>query len=159
MFIVWIVAALAMLAGAYSLLGSETAPALPSLSSASLASNMSQYRAALVTFAQANPSFTGSVPPSSLQPLMSPNIANPLWQNYVTPNSGIAGSTVVVYASSTTASPAIADIEQLAQGSALAGVAFNGDIVSPGNPSVALPVAIAAKVPNGVPVWMAQAYD
>jgi hypothetical protein len=77
----------------------------------------------------------------------------------VVPNTSAAGSLVVVYTTSTSAGAAISGIEQLAGGSALAGVAFNGNVLSPGNPAVPLPTAIAAAVPNGTPVWMAQAYQ
>jgi hypothetical protein len=40
----------------------------------------------------------------------------------------------------------------------LAGAADNGYLVSPGNPPVPLPAALAASVPNGAPVWIGQVY-
>jgi PilM len=159
MYAIWIVVALGMLAGAYALSDSESAPPASSPSAMNLAMNMSQYRQAVVAFATANPSFTGSVPLSGLQPYLGSNSPNPTWQNYVVPNVGYTGSLVVIYASSPTPAGVTQDVERLAQGSALAGVAFNNTVVSPGNPPVALPGEIASGVPNGVPVWMAQAYE
>jgi hypothetical protein len=159
MFLIWIVAALAMLTGAYALLGQQATPLPAGPSPMALATSMSAYRQAVLAFARANPSFTGSVPAASLTPYLGANAANAVWQNYVQPNSGYAGSLVVVYATSTAASPAIVGMEQLAQGSALAGVALGANIVSPGNPAVPLPAALANAIPNGMPVWMAQAYD
>ncbi|WP_175664539.1 type IV pilus biogenesis protein PilM [Burkholderia ambifaria] len=161
MFLIWIVAAFAMLTGAYALLGAEAAPAPLAPSAMALAANMSAYRQAVVAFARANPSFAGSVPAASLAPYLGATVPNPVWRNYVQPNTGYAGSLVVVYAASASASAAAAvdGIEQIAQGSALAGVALGANLVSPGNPAVPLPAALANTIPNGMPVWMAQAYD
>ncbi|MBN3853198.1 type IV pilus biogenesis protein PilM [Paraburkholderia sp. Ac-20340] len=154
MYLIWVVAVLAMLAGAQALIARETAPATPAPGVMSLAQNMAAYRAALVTYALAHPDFAGSVPDAGVTP-------DPLWRNYVAPNAGYAGSVVVVYAASASASAlrVVPEIEALAQGSALAGAAQGGSIVSPGNPAVPLPTAIAAAVPQGAPVWMAQAYE
>jgi hypothetical protein len=165
MFLIWIVAAFAMLTGAYALLGAEAAPAPLAPSAMALAANMSAYRQAVVAFARANPSFAGSVPAASLAPYLGATVPNPVWRNYVQPNTGYAGSLVVVYAASASASAsaaaaaAVDGIEQIAQGSALAGVALGANLVSPGNPAVPLPAALANTIPNGMPVWMAQAYD
>ncbi|OED13577.1 type IV pilus biogenesis protein PilM [Burkholderia sp. A2] len=163
MFLIWIVAAFAMLTGAYALLGAEAAPAPLAPSAMALAANMSAYRQAVVAYARANPSFAGSVPAASLAPYLGATVPDPMWRNYVRPNAGYAGSLVVVYAASASASAAAAaavdGIEQIAQGSALAGVALGANLVSPGNPAVPLPAALANAIPNGMPVWMAQAYD
>jgi len=161
MFLIWIVAAFAMLTGAYALLGAEAAPAPAPLapSAMALAANMSTYRQAVVAFARANPSFAGSVPAASLAPYLGATVPNPVWRNYVQPNTGYPGSLVVVYAASASAAAAVDGIEQIAQGSALAGVALGANLVSPGNPAVPLPAALANTIPNGMPVWMAQAYD
>ncbi|OXI66926.1 pilus assembly protein PilM [Burkholderia sp. AU28863] len=161
MFLIWIVAAFAMLTGAYALLGAEAAPAPLAPSAMALAANMSAYRQAVVAYARANPSFAGSVPAASLAPYLGATVPDPMWRNYVRPNAGYAGSLVVVYAASASAAAAAAvdGIEQIAQGSALAGVALGANLVSPGNPAVPLPAALANAIPNGMPVWMAQAYD
>ncbi|AIO39061.1 putative pilM, PilM [Burkholderia cenocepacia] len=161
MFLIWIVAAFAMLTGAYALLGAEAAPAPLAPSAMALAANMSAYRQAAVAFARANPSFAGSVPAASLAPYLGATVPDPMWRSYVQPNTGYAGSLVVVYAASASAAAAVAadGIEQIAQGSALAGVALGANLVSPGNPAVPLPAALANAIPNGMPVWMAQAYD
>ncbi|CAB3772168.1 type IV pilus biogenesis protein PilM [Paraburkholderia humisilvae] len=158
MYLIWIAVTFGMLAGAYALVSAETAPATPSPSTMHLALNMNQYRQAVVAFAIRNPSFSGSVTQSSLQAFLTSSTPDPVWRNYVTPNGDYKGSLVVVYASSPDAASVVPNIEQIAQGSALAGVALNGTVVSPGNPPVALPDSIAGSVPNGAPVWMAQAY-
>lgn len=156
MYAIWVVIAVAALTGAAALLGSEGAPPA-SPSDMSLAQNLSLYRQALVAYAEAHPSFSGSVPADQI--VLVSGTPDPLWRNYVSPNTGYAGSAVVVYAASATVPAVVADIEQIAQGSALAGVANGGAIDSPGNPQVPLPAGVAARVPNGVPVWMAQAYE
>lgn len=156
---IWIVAGLGMLAGGYALLDFQSTPVPQGPSSMALAMNMSEYRDAVVAFALANPSYTGSVPAASLAPYLGASNANPVWRNYVQPNAGYAGSLVVVYATSASATAAIVGMEQLAQGSAMAGVALGTNIVSPGGPAVALPAVLANAIPNGMPVWMAQAYD
>jgi hypothetical protein len=160
MFMIWIVAAFAMVTGAYALLGQQTAPAPQGPASMALAMNMSEYRQAVVQFVLAHPSFTqGSVPVTSLAPYLGANVPSSMWQNYVELNAGYAGSLVVVYATSAAATAVVPGMEQLAQGSALAGVALGANIVSPGNPAVPLPLTLQNVIPNGMPVWMAQAYD
>jgi hypothetical protein len=161
MYLTWVIVALAVLTGAYALLDAESAPLTQGPSSMALATNMSEYQQALVQFALANPTFAGSVQAAYLAPYLGSVVANPIWMNYVQPNasSGYGGSLVVVYASAVAATVAIPAMEQLAQGSALAGVANGATIVSPGNPPVSLPAALANGIPNGMPVWMAQAYD
>jgi hypothetical protein len=167
MFMTWVIAALTMLMGAYALLGQETllgqeaigGTSSPSASAMALATNMSEYRQAVVRFAHANPSYAGGVPASDIAPYMGANVANPVWQSYVLPNTAYTGSLVVIYPSTTVASDVIIAMEQLAQGSALAGVALGANIVSPGNSAVPLPGALANAIPNGAPVWMAQQYD
>lgn len=156
MYMIWVVVALSTLAGAYALLDSESAPATPAPSDMALALNLSDYRQAVIGYALAHPAFSGSVPAANLQ--MTAGTPDSSWRNYVVPNQDYAGSEVVVYSISTSLSGLAADIEQLAQGSALAGVASNGTIVSPGNAAVPLPGGIATSVPDGVPVWIAQAY-
>ncbi|WP_027793958.1 type IV pilus biogenesis protein PilM [Paraburkholderia acidipaludis] len=159
MYLTWVIVALAVLTGAYALLDAESAPLAQGPSSMALATNMSEYQQALVQFALANPTFAGSVQTSYLAPYLGSVVANPIWMNYVEPNTSYGGSLVVVYASAVAATGAIPAMEQLAQGSALAGVAEGATVVSPGNPPVSLPAALANGIPNGMPVWMAQAYD
>jgi PilM len=156
MYMIWVVISLSTLAGVYALLDSESAPATPAPSEMMRALNLSDYRRAVIVYALAHPAFSGSVPATNLQ--MATGMPDPSWRNYVAPNQGYAGSEVVVYAVSTSLSMLAADIEQLAQGSALAGVASNGTIVSPGNVAVPLPGGIATSVPDGALVWIAQAY-
>jgi len=159
MYLMWAVAALGAIFGAYALLDHGTAPLAPGPSSVALATGMSEYRQAVIAFARQNPTFTGSVSAAALAPFLGANQPAPLWQNYVQPNQDAAGSLVVVYGTQAPAAAAITGMEQLAQGSALAGVALGPSIVSPGNPAVPLPAALANTIPNGMPVWMAQAYD
>jgi hypothetical protein len=159
MYLIWVLVAFGMLGGGYALIDAESAPVPQGPSSMTLAMNMSEYRQAVVAFATANPSFAGSVPAASLQPYLGSIVPNPMWQNYVTPDMGYAGSLVVVYASTAAATAVVPGMQQLAQGSALAGVVLGTSIVSPGNPAVTLPPALANVIPNGMPVWMAQAYE
>jgi hypothetical protein len=155
---IWIVVACSALGGLYELIDAGYLQATPAAATFTLAQSMSAYRAALIAYARSHPEFEGSVPAQTLQALLAPNAVDPLWRNYVSPNASTPGSLVVVYASSASAAPAIAGIETLAGGSAFAGVSLNGAVMSPGNPAVPLPTALASAVPNGVPVWMAQAY-
>ncbi|WP_346778982.1 type IV pilus biogenesis protein PilM [Burkholderia sp. Ac-20384] len=141
------------------LLDGESAPQPLESSSIVFATNMSQYRQAVVAYAIGNPAFVGSVPTTALAPFLGENVPNGLWRNYVQPNTDAAGSLVVVYATAAPAPTVIASMEQLAQGSALAGVALGSTVVSPGNPAVPLPAALVNVIPNGMPVWMAQAYE
>lgn len=157
MYMLWALAFVGMLTGAYTLLGSETNPAMPAAAAVNLASSLSAYRQAVITYALANPGFTGSVPADRLTTLAGTQTTS--LQNYVLPNSGIAGSLVVVYGTSALSGSVAFDIEQMAQGSALAGVAHGGFVQSPGNPQVPLPAVLVNSVPNGAVVWMAQAYD
>src|SRR5262249_13811678 len=148
-----------MLAGGYALVSAETASSTPSPSTMQLAMNMSQYRQAVVAFVNEHPTSFGSVTTASLQPYLGSSTPDAAWRNYVARNADSAGSLVVVYAASRGAANVVPQIEQLAQGSALAGVAFNNTVVSPGNLPVPLPAGLAGSVPDGVPVWMAQAYE
>lgn len=157
MYMLWALAFVGMLTGAYALLGSETHPSMPSAATVNLASSLSAYRQAVIAYALANPGFAGSVAADSLTLPAGTQTAS--LQNYVLPNSGIAGSLVVVYGTSALSGSAAFDIEQMAQGSALAGVKHGGFVQSPGNPQVPLPAALVSSVPDGAVVWMAQAYD
>lgn len=158
MYALWIAISLAMIGGLYSVVDMQYMQATPTLASASLAQSMAAYRQAGVQYALANPDANGVLAANALTSYLASGMANAPWKVYVTPNADIAGSTVVVYTTSSQAASAITGIEQLAFHSALAGVANNGSVVSPGNPSVALPAAIASAVPDGTPVWIAQAY-
>ncbi len=158
MFALWVSAAMIALAGFYALVDTHFVQAAPTVTAMSMAQSMAAYRLAGIQFALANPSTAGNVSSGALGPYLAAGASNALWRVYVAPNSAIAGSTVVVYTTSTAAGAAIAEIEALAFHSALAGAARAGTIVSPGNPAVALPAAVAAVVPDGAPVWMAQAY-
>ncbi|HYS66927.1 MAG TPA: pilus assembly protein PilM [Paraburkholderia sp.] len=158
MYALWIALSMAVITGVYSIVDTHYVQATPTLASASLAQSMAAYRQAAIKFALANPQTSGVVSSGALTPYLAAGMTNALWQVYVTPNSDVAGSTVVIYTTSTSAAPAITGIEQLAFHSALAGVANDGSVLSPGNAAVALPAAIAPAVPNGTPVWIAQAY-
>jgi hypothetical protein len=155
---IWIVVVCGALGGMYELIDAGYVQATPVAATFTLAQSMSAYRTALITYVRSHPEFEGSVPAQTLQPLLAPNAVDPIWQNYVLPNASAPGSLVVVYASSASAAPAIAGIEALAGGSAFAGVALDGTVVSPGNLAVPFPTALVGAVPNGAPVWMAQAY-
>ncbi|HTH62221.1 MAG TPA: type IV pilus biogenesis protein PilM [Paraburkholderia sp.] len=158
MYLLWTVVTLAMLIGAYALFDGESVSATAAPSDMALALNLSDYRQAAMAYVQAHPGAAGSVPGNAL-PLPSGEVPNSAWHNYVAANPGQgAGSEVVVYAASTGMAAVVPGIEQLAQGSMLAGAADNGYLVSPGNPPVALPAAVAAGVPNGAPVWIGQVY-
>lgn len=166
MYVVWVLVAMLALSGAYAVFDSELLQASPNLQSVSLAQSMSEYRQALVAYSLSYPNAQGSVSSAALKPFLSPYAVNPLWQTYIirnngsqgTPNNANHGSTVVVYTTSSAAAVAISGIEQLSQGSALAGVASQGYVVSPGNPAVPLPAALATSIPSGTPVWIAEAY-
>ncbi|MFM0299032.1 type IV pilus biogenesis protein PilM [Paraburkholderia sediminicola] len=155
----WMVFAIACITGVYALVDANYMQATPTMVSVTTAQSMSAYRQALVAYALANPTFVGAVSAAALQPYLSAGTTSGSWLNYVVPNTSSAGSLVVVYTTSASAAAALTGIEQLSGGSALAGVALNGTVLSPGNPAVPLPTAIAAVVPNGTPVWMAQAYQ
>jgi hypothetical protein len=155
----WVVIAIGCVTGVYALVDANYLQATPAVASVSAAQSMSAYRQALVAYVLANPAFEGAVPAAALQPYLSAGAASGPWLNYVAPNTSSAGSLIVVYTTSTSVASALTGIEQLSGGSALAGIALNGSVVSPGNPVVPLPTAIAAAVPNGTPVWMAQAYQ
>ncbi|MEW6343413.1 MAG: pilus assembly protein PilM [Paraburkholderia sp.] len=155
----WIVLAISCATGVYALIDADFLQATPAMAGTSLAQSMSAYRQALMSYALANPGFQGMVSAGALQPYQSAGAASGPWLNYVTPNASSAGSLIVVYTTSVSAASALTGIEQLSGGSALAGIALNGNVMSPGNPLVPLPAAIAAAVPNGTPVWMAQAYQ
>jgi hypothetical protein len=159
MYLLWTVVAFSMLIGAYALFDSENAPATASPSDMALAQNLSDYRQTLMAYVQAHPpGDAGSISATVLQ-LSSGQPPNAAWRNYVQANPGQgAGTEVVVYAASAGMPAVVTGIEQLAQGSMLAGAAYNGNLVSPGNPAVPLPGAVAASVPNGAPVWIGQVY-
>jgi hypothetical protein len=157
MYLLWTVVAFSTLIGAYALFDGESVSATAAPSDMALALNLSDYRQAVMAYVQAHPpGVAGSVPGNVLQ-LSSGEVPNNAWHNYVAANQG-AGSEVVVYAASTSMAAVVPGIEQLAQGSMLAGAADNGYLVSPGNPPVPLPAALAASVPNGAPVWIGQVY-
>ncbi|WP_412025874.1 type IV pilus biogenesis protein PilM [Burkholderia cepacia] len=158
MIAIWVALACGVLGGAYALIDAGYQPTTMSVSGFSLARSMSAYRDAVTRYALDHPAFEGSVPDASLRPLLAPQAIDPLWRNYVAPNADVPGSIVVVYATSAAATPAVTAIERLSNGSALAGVALDGRVLSRGNPAVPLPAALSGAVPNGMPVWMAQAW-
>ena len=154
MYVIWAIVIFGALTGAYALFDSEAMSSTPSAINVNLASSMSVYRQAVVSYALDHPSFNGQVTVSL------PTAQTAPWQNYVMPNSGgITGSLVVVYGVSPSSGAAASQVEQLAQGSALAGVARGGYVESPGNSPVQIPQPLASSVPNGALVWMAQAYE
>ena len=157
MYVIWAIVILGMLTGAYALFDSEAMLSTPSAINVNLAESMSVYRQAVVSYALGKPSFQGQVAASALS---LPAAQTAPWQNYVMPNSGgVTGSLVVVYGVSPSSGAAASQVEQLAQGSALAGVALGGYVQSPGNSPVPIPQPPASSVPNGALVWMAQAYE
>lgn len=158
MIAIWVTLACSVLVGAYALIDAGYQPTSMSVSGYVLAQHMSVYRDAVTHYALDHPAFEGSVPDVSLRPLLAQQTIDPLWRNYVVPNTDAPGSIVVIYSTSVAAAPAVPAIERLAGGSALAGVTFNGTVVSRGNPAVPLPAALASAVPNGMPVWIAQAW-
>lgn len=158
MYLAWVLVAMMALTGVYAMFDAEQLQATPSPTTMGLAQSMSEYRQALIAYALSHPTTQGSVSATQLAPFLAPYATNSLWQTYIAPNSNEAGSWVAIYTTSSSAATAIPGIEQMSQGSALAGVANNGFIVSPGNPAIPLPAAIAAAVPSGTPVWLAQAY-
>jgi len=158
MFALWMAAAMMALAGVYALVDQRFVAGAPTVESMSMAQSMAAYRLAGIQYALANPGAAGTIASGALGPYLASGAANALWRVYVEPNAAVAGSTVVVYTTSAFAGAAIPNIEQMAFHSALAGATHAGTIVSPGNPAVPLPAAVATAVPNGAPVWMAQAY-
>ncbi|MDH6146218.1 MULTISPECIES: type IV pilus biogenesis protein PilM [Paraburkholderia] len=158
MYLIWTVVAFSTLIGAYALFDGESVSTTAAPSDMALALNLSDYRQAVMAYVQAHPGVAGSVPGNVLQ-LSSGEVPNNAWHNYVATNPGQgAGSEVIVYAASTRMAAVVPGIEQLAQGSMLAGAADNGYVVSSGNPAVALPASVTAGVPNGAPVWIGQVY-
>jgi hypothetical protein len=154
MYAIAVVAICAALIAAYTTLTDAQMAFVPAASAQALALNMGEYRQAVIDYVlQAGPGFQGSVPAAKLSAVAN-YMPNPLWANYV------QGNLVVVYATSMPSSEVVSDIATLAQGSVLAGSALNGSEVSPGDatPAIPLPAAIAAAVPNGAPVWLAQVY-
>lgn len=153
MYVFAIFAVMAMLIAGYETFGAEQMTSAYRASTQSLALNMAEYRQSVIDYVLAHPSFQGRVSANQL-PSSAHYAPNALWQNYV------QGNTVVVYATSPVSLELIADIARLSQGSVLAGSAQNGNEVPPGDSSVAipLPAAIAASIPNGEPVWLAQVY-
>lgn len=159
MYALWVLIACGAIAGVYGLVDARYLGDTPAPAAVSFAQNMSAYRQALVAYAIANPGFAGSASAAALAPFSAGITLDPSLRNYVVPNGDAPGSLVVVYTASTTMGGAIAQIETLAGGSAMAGVAHGGSVLSPGNPAVPLPAAIAGAVPDGTPVWMAQAWQ
>lgn len=159
MYALWVLIVCGAIAGVYGLVDVRYLGETPQLGAVGFAQRMSTYRQALVAYAIANPGFAGSASAASLAPFAAGMTLDPSLRNFVVPNSDAPGSLVVVYTTSTAMGGAIAQIETLAGGSAMAGVAHGGSVLSPGNPAVPLPVAIAAAVPDGTPVWMAQAWQ
>ncbi|WP_244101578.1 type IV pilus biogenesis protein PilM [Burkholderia ambifaria] len=155
---IWVALVFGVLGGMYALIDADYQPATMSASGFALAHSMSTYRDAVVRYALDHPEFEGSVTDAALRPLLAPQTIDPLWHNYVAPNADAPGSLVVIYATSAAATPAVTAIERLSRGSALAGVALDGRVVSRGNPAVPLPAALSRAVPDGMPVWMAQAW-
>lgn len=154
MYAIWATVIFVMLTGAYALFDSEALSSTPSSINVNLADSMNMYRQAVVAYALKHPSLTAQVPASNLS---LPATQTAPWQNYVMPNSD-GGSLVVVYGVSQSSGAAALEVEQMAQGSALAGVALGGTVQSPGNPAVPMPSPLANSVPDGAVVWMTQAY-
>lgn len=158
MMAIWVALVCGVLGGMYALIDAEYQPTTMSVSGFALAQSMSAYRDAVMRYALDHPGFEGSVTDAALRPLLAPQTIDPLWRNYVAPNADAPGSLVVVYATAASATAAVTAIERLSRGSALAGVTLDGMVMSRGNPAVPLPAALSRAVPNGMPVWMAQAW-
>lgn len=123
------------------------------VSTQALALNMAAYRQSVIAYVMAHPSFQGAVQDNQLTP--AANYApNPIWQGYVQNNM------VVVYTTSAVSPQLVSEMSKLAQGSVFAGRALNGTEVPPTDSTIAvpLPAGVAGSIPNGSPVWLAQAY-
>lgn len=146
-------AVLAMLIAGYETFVGEQMDVVTTTSTQALALNMAAYRQMVINYAMTHPAFDGAVQSNQLTPVANYS-PNAMWQNYV------QNHTVVVYTTSNVSPEIVTEISQLALGSVFAGRAFNGREIPPSNVSIAipLPAGIAASIPNGSPVWLAQVY-
>lgn len=160
MWMIWILVAMASLAGAYSTMDQVRNPSSPQLHGKDLAVNMAAYRAAVVAYATSTytsyPITATSVSQLALAsylPYWYPPAASGMWSNYID-----SDGTIVIYA---TAKPPVvytADMVNLSQNSQLAGTASTaGTLVSPifGDTGIVLPKPGGALIPAGRPVWLA----
>jgi hypothetical protein len=161
MWMIWIVVAMASLAGVYSAKEQVRNPPSTQLHSADLAVNMAAYRAAVVAYASntyaSYPITATSVSHADLAPYLpywyTPAAAG-MWNNYIDTDG-----TIVIFA---TANPPVvytADMVSLSQNSMLAGTASaTGMLVSPifGDTGIVLPKPGGALIPAGRPVWLAR---
>lgn len=119
-----------------------------------LAASMAVYRAAVRTYAQQHPAFTGAVADTTLaMPVWGGATQPALWRNYIAP-----GGMIVIYAERLPAVGIGAELGVLARGSLLAGMANRSgqriDSAAPG-PAAALPAVPNVVIPDGAPVWLA----
>jgi hypothetical protein len=154
MWMIWILMIMTSIAGYYSLSDQISSPPPESMKSADLAGSMAIYRAAVLRYATANPSFTGTVADSNLSfPTWYRPLSPPLWTNYIA-----ADGTIVIYASSLPPMTITSEIVSLSRNSVLAGQAnaATHTLDSPvfGNNQIPLPAGLS--IPNGSPVWLAK---
>jgi len=151
--VIAVFAIFAMLIAGYETFAGEQMNVVSATSTQALALNMAAYRQTVIAYVQAHPAFNGAVQANQLTPVANYK-PNPMWQGYVQNNL------VVVYTTSTVSPELVVDISKLAQGSVFAGRALNGNEVPPADATIAipLPAGIAGAIPNGSPVWLAQAY-
>lgn len=145
--------AMALIAGAETF-NLRQLQVVPVASANALAVNMAEYRQAVIEYVVTlHPGFQGTIPDDDLAGITA-YAPNGHWCNYV------QGDTVVIYAKVKPAVPIDGEMAKLARGSVFAGVALDGEVVPPGDASVAiaLPAGIAAAIPDGSPVWLAQVY-
>lgn len=153
MLVIAVFAIFAMLIAGYETFAGEQMNVVYTTSTQALALSMAAYRQTVIAYVQAHPTFNGAVQANQLTPAANYK-PNAMWQGYVQNNL------VVVYTTSAVSPELVVEISKLAQGSVFAGRALNGDEVPPSDPTIAipLPAGIAGAIPNGSPVWLAQAY-
>jgi type II secretory pathway pseudopilin PulG len=160
MYALAIVLILAALGGVYTTLHGDDSTSLPPQQVAqALAENLAVYRQATLDYARQHPGTNRAVSNAQLAPQFPAwyRNVNPLWRNY------IANGTVVTYAATRPPVNIVGEIETLAQGSLLAGQAYQGTVVhsgfangTPSAKSIWFPAGV--RIADGLPVWMGQAY-
>ena len=148
MWALWILTALIAASG-YVIVSNEVkSPVVSARASADLAWNLGVYRAAVIQYASAHPSFSGAVPDEALT-FPSWYKKHDLWANQV------AGKTIAVYATRPLTAELAAEVVALSKNSLLAGVADakRGMLYSPIYGATDIP--IPASIPDGVAVWLA----
>jgi hypothetical protein len=144
-----ILLAFASLAGYFSLADAVRDPVAAQAQQADLAANMATYRAALVRYLAAHPTFSGVVPDANLQ-FPSWYVRYPWWRN------DVSDGTIVVYADGAVPANFTSEVVRLSNNSMLAGAANGAThrLYSPvfGDTGIGLP----AVVPDRATVWLAR---